>query len=283
MTIFVRTFLFFTCAALWASAGSDHALGQEESDIKVEPRGLRIIQQGYGEDRSSGVSPFNRPPGTTIALLLYRQAGNIIEFDRDASTLDNFTDDLGTNLLEKGENKWSRSGFSHVAKISDDGKAAMVEVSAASVPAGGAKYLQTAGTLNVVTARGQKSVEAGKVTFEEGETFNVRGAEISVVSAKPSQRDDGTFKVTFQTTDNVDAIAGLKFARDGDSVKARRTLTRRWGMGGNTVTIQWRYSFERVIEAGNIAADVWVDLQTHDVPFDVEVDLGLSSEDEKTN
>ena len=277
MKRFARTALFFVSVAVWTLAGAGTASGQTDNGVSVEARGLRIVQKGYGENMS-GVRPFNWSPGTTVALLLRRPAGNIIEVDLDASTLDQFTDDRGTNLLQEAENSFGRTGFGHSADLSDDGKAAMIEVTGGTVPGPNAKSLKAAGTLSLITASGSKSVKVGEVTFAEDESFKVGDATFTVKSAKPSQWQDDVYEVTFRTPDNVDAIAELTFEREGQAVESRRSMTSRMGMGDD-VTTQWTYSFEDKLESANVAADVWVGLETHDVPFDIDVGLGLSDED----
>lgn len=275
MQAFFRTFLSVTFAAVCTFANATAAVAQEGNDVSVEARGLRIVEKGYGENMS-GVRPFNWYPGTTVALLLHRPAGNIIEVDLDASTLDHFTDDRGTNLLQKAEKSWGRTGFDLYADLSEDGKAAMIEVAGGTVPARGAKSLQAAGTLKLVTARGSKNVKVGEVAFAADESFKVGDVTFTVKSAKPSDWQDDVYEVTFRTTDNVDAIAELTFERDGQAIESQRNMTSTMGMGDN-VTTQWTYLFDNKLESANVAADVWVGLETHDVPFDIDVGLGLSA------
>lgn len=272
--------LSFACAAALGLAGAATVLAQDDNDISIEARGLRIVQAGYG-DNMSGVRPFNWSPGTTLAVLLHRPAGNLIEVDLDASSVESFTDDRNTNLLKKTEQSWGRTGFGAFARLSEDGKAAMVEVAGDSLPAPDATTLSAKGTITLVTARGQKTVKAGDVKFAKDESFKIADANFTVESAKPSEWQDDVYEVTFRSRDNLDDIAGLKFESDGEKIDARRGVTSTSGMGDN-ITTRWTYSFKEKLEGASVAADVWVELESHDVPFELEVGLGLSGEgDEK--
>ncbi|MFW6336698.1 MAG: hypothetical protein ACOC3G_06190, partial [Phycisphaeraceae bacterium] len=245
-----------------------------------EARGLRIVHEGYG-DNMSGVRPFNWSPGTTLAVLLHRPAGNLVEVDLDASSVESFTDDRNTNLLKKNERSWGRTGFGPFARLSEDGKAAMVEIAGDSLPAANATTLTAKGTITLVTARGQETVKAGDVKFAKDESFQIGDVSFTVESAKASEWQDDVYEVTFRSTDNLDDIAGLKFEADGKTIDARRGATSRSGMGEN-ITTRWTYSFKEKLDAASVAADVWVELESHDVPFELEVGLGLSGEgDEK--
>jgi len=243
--------------------------------MTMDVMGVRVVAPAHG-DENTGLRAFNWSAGTTLAVLLEKPAGNLIELDTDASTVDVMTDDLGNDLLEGEGDGWAEPGFGMSPTISDDGTAAMFEIEGLSLPAENAKSVTAKGTLVVVSAKGTNEVEGDTAELGEGASLAVAGVTFKVNSAGASDWDPETYEVEFETKDDVSSIASLVFQVNGKPVEAQRGFTSRMGWG-NQITTQWGYRFEAPVEGEvTLVAEVYEGLEKTEVPFELTTGLGLS-------
>lgn len=259
---------------LLASLFAVPAWAQEGEGVTVRAKGLRIVAAGYGEDDRE-LRPFNWSKGTAAVLMVERPAGNLIAVDVDGSELTAFADDAGNSLLE-GEG-WGRKGFGHSANVSEDGRAAMIEISGPALPAPGAEAISARGVLKLVTAEGRRSVRGERTKLTKDGTLKVHGISFHIKDAKPSEWREDSYEVTLATSDDVSGVAELRFLRDGEPVASRRSMTSSMKFQDQTRTT-WTYSFEGEIDAATPEVDVWVERATHEAPFDLEIGVGLGGD-----
>jgi len=239
--------------------------------VTVQPVGVRVVMPGYGDDNEA-LRAFSWQAGTTVALLVQRPAGNLIEIDTDASTLDLFTDEAGNDLLE-GEG-WGQTGFGMSPDISEDSRAALMEIGGKQVPAHGTNQVRAKGSIKLVTASGKQRVSGGLLKLVKDEAVKLGSATFTVTQVKASQWDDGAIEVTLKTTDDTQPIAGIVFENAGKPIEARRSMSSTMTFNGSSTT-EWSYSLQSKVKQVTVSADLWQGLQTHDVPFDVRVGIGL--------
>lgn len=241
----------------------------------VEARGIRIVGDGYGDDGS--LRPFNWSEGTSVALLLTRPEGGLIEVERDQSAIKEFLDDKGKDLLKSEEqNSFSSSGIEMMPSISSDGTGCLFEVKAPGKPTKGANSLKIGGEVAVRVATKTEEIKAPKVALKIGEKFAVGPVTFEVTSiGKPQWGDEYNFALSLQTTDDVGALKELTFTdAKGVPVKASRMGTSSWG-GFDKTTVTWEYHLKDPGDQVAISAQRWTDMQLVKIPFTLQAGLGL--------
>ncbi len=246
------------------------------AQTQVAIKGLRIVAEPYNAD--SSMRPFNWFDGTTLVLQITHPDGGLIVFDHDASRLDRFVDDRGTDLLAKQQDPgqaFSASGFEREADISGDGTTALLELSGPSLPTDGATTIQAEGTAVFHTATSQTTFAHDGLVVRPDEEFSVGPiAFILTESGKPAWGSD-PLEVTIETKQDTAPIAAVRFFNtNGDRIAASRTGTMTWGVLGKTTT-QFTYSLGQEAKTLAVEIDYWTDMVKTEVPFDVSASVGF--------
>jgi hypothetical protein len=243
----------------------------------VQVKGLRIIADGYGDDMS--MRPFNWTKGTAVALLVQRPGGGIVSFDKDKSELTAFTDDLGTNLLEKSQesNSYSSSGFEMSPDVSKDGSAMMTEISAPQTPAAGARSAKVTGKLVLMVATKKESHTIKAVSLTAGTPIVAGPLKLEVHSTgKPEWgSDEYPFAVTLKGSGGFDSVISVAFAAADGSEVTSKTGSRMWMTIGGVKTVRQEYQLTRPIDKANITIHRWTDLHAEDVPLNISFGVGM--------
>jgi hypothetical protein len=243
----------------------------EAAGAKVEARGLRVVGEGYGGE--GGVRPFNWSPGVNIALLVTVPDGGLIEFDHGESEVTKLVDEKGTNLLVRGE--FSMPGFSGMDEVSADGMAMIIEVSAGGIPAKGASAIHAAGTLALRQGSEQKTYKAENVAVKADQTIDAGPVAYTIKSVGKPDWGDKPLRITLETKQSVDAIAGIRFL---DAAGAEIESSRAGSMtmsAFDEVQVTEEYDLAREVDQVTVEITYWMDLKTVKVPFDVTVRVGL--------
>ncbi len=259
-----RCFAFaaVACAVLVNGAVAG-AAGEQDQRATVEAAGLRIVQPPYNDEQQ--MRAFNQHPGTHLAVLVKVPRGGLIDVDDGASELAAFTDDRGTDLLA-GDRRFGRTGVGRRARISSDGRAALVTISGPNQPAPEATGIRAEGVLELQRAEGTETATAHRVALERDTTFTLDGRRFTVARV---QRLFGERMVRFRTNMPIDKIATLRFL-DAE---------------GNDITGSGRMRGSAMI-GRSIAADADVDeltvrielyrgMETVSVPVELEMSIGL--------
>jgi len=250
-----------------------------QSGVSVEARGIRVVGAGAGDDSQDSVRPFNWSEGTTVALLLQRAEGGIIDIDRDASSVTSFEDNVGTDLLKEskqGDDRAmfsSQSGFGSMPQINKDSTAAMLELSGPRVPAKGATALKVEGVVMLVCASTKEHFTQA-LDLKVGSRVTVGPVPLEITKVGKPDWGDAALAVTFTATQRLDTIARMSFALEGESVETRdagQTSMQAFG----TVKVEKTVNFDDKIDAATIELDAWTDLRRVKVPFEVTIGLGL--------
>jgi hypothetical protein len=267
--------LAFLSSLVILSSLTTEAVGQRGASArdgaKVEAVGLRVVGEPYGG--RDDMRPFNYYAGTTAVLLLTRPGGGLIAMDDDASEVTRFADERGKDLLVEG--KFSQPGFSAFPRISEDGAAALVEVSGGAVPTRGATTVSIGGKAVLKVATKKATHERADVAVKKGTSVEIGPFRFTVVDVGKPDWGDEPLQITFEAKQELDALAEIRFTGpDGKAIEHHSggTMTSRMG---NQVNIRQSYRLVRKVDRVSIEVDAWTDLRTIEVPIDVKVGIGL--------
>jgi hypothetical protein len=238
----------------------------------VEVRGLRVVAAGYG-DGMRGLRAFNWSKGVTLALLVQIPDGGIIDLDDDASKLDKFTDDKGTNLLVGGDT-WGKVGIGGFASISKDGKACLAELNGKSVPIKGATQVWASGTLVLKCASKKKTVQHKKIALKKG--TKIPGA-IPFTIDKVGKPDwgDAALQVTLAAKQDLSSVAEIKFFdAQGKEIESSSAGSSSMRMGP-VVNIKRSFNLKKKATNVTIAVTYWTDMRIVKLPFNVKTGVGM--------
>lgn len=247
--------------------------------VTVEARGLRVVGAGEGDDFQDSVRPFNWSQGTSLALLVWRPEGGIIDIDEDASTVTRFEDNAGTDLLKKPEQKGRKrmfsaaGGFGMMPQIKKDGTAAIVELNGPALPAKGATTLKARGTILLVCASSKKRFTQ-EIELKVGSKVTVGPVPLEITRVGKPNWGNAAMSVTFTATQQLDAIAGISFSSGGATIETRdggHSTMRAF----NTVKVEKTINFTKKIDAATIEIDAWQDTKRIEVPFNLTIGVGL--------
>ncbi len=251
------------------------------SDVHVSVKGLRIVTQPYAGEQT--MRAFHWFAGTTLALQVDAASGGLIELDTQASKLESMTDDMDTDLLKKGDQgRVSTSGISGLVIFSEDGKAAMIEISAPETPHRAATEIRAKGTLafrqatikttfdDIVTLRKRSSVHAGPIP-------------LTVVRVGKPDWGSEPLGVTLRATQDTSAITDIRFLDvRGSPIVFRKLGSVRMGTP-DQVKFDMSFELTRKVEVVTIEIDYWEDLRTITVPFEVRASVGFAGDEPAKN
>lgn len=237
----------------------------QAEEATVRPSGVQVVWEDP-KDEFGGFSLFNAMKPVSLALLVDAGDAALIEMDEDASKLISLKDDKGTDL--KGE-IWS------FPKISEDGKLARVQVQGEKSPAKGARSIQASGKLvfHSASETETKKGELGKVA--KGEKVVIGDdLKFEIKSAGKPQWGDEPFEVELEIKRDIPEVAAFRFYdKDGKEIESSEGANSRMGFLGK-VTLSKSFRLEKKVEELRVEVDVWADLKTVEVPFEVEVGVG---------
>ena len=246
-----------------------------QSSPKVKTVGIRVIREVVGED-SDKLVPFNTfEKGTAVALLIESGGASIIKVDERASKIVSFKDDGGKDLMVNSKG-FNRNGLGSFPKVSEDGKAAVVEVNAAGVPDAGASKVVVEGTLVLQTASEKKAVKSAPFELKKGAAVKVGDIEMTLKSVgKPSFGDDAV-ELGFETSNKgITMLASVKFYDEsGKELESESRGSSSMGFG-NKFTYGKDYSLKEAVEGKLVVEfEVWTDLAETEVPIKIAAGVG---------
>ncbi|MDP8237321.1 MAG: hypothetical protein P9M08_13145 [Candidatus Erginobacter occultus] len=251
--------------------------GTPDTGYRIEVRGLRIVGDGYGDDMS--MRPFNWTYGTTIVLLVNSEAGSLIDFDDDESTITLGRDNQETDLLKSsGKSMNGKPDFGAFPSISEDRKACLIEVKLPRNPAPGASTLECAGALVFASATEKESFTVQDAVLKEGTEMTAGQYSLTITEAGTPRYggDEYPLAVTFRSGKKFDTLEGVVFldeqGEEIESTTGGSSETRFLG----TVTATRTYKLAKKVEKATIVFTCWKDWKKVPVPFSVTVTLGLS-------
>jgi hypothetical protein len=192
-----------------------------------------------------------------------------LEIETDESKLETFTDDKGLTLYDVKET-FGRKGFGPFAKTSKDGKMGLATVEGKIAPSAGATKALAKGKLAVRVGTKKTNHKPGKVALKKGTVFKAGTAEFTVGESK--SEGDG-ISLTLDTKQDIATLASIRFlGPDGKEIESDRTMTSSMGaFGAKQYSIG--YNLKTKQAQVSIELEVWDDMKTTMVPFDVTVPI----------
>lgn len=240
-----------------------------------------IIWRPAGGDAKWKTPPLGEVERTQLVLLVEPGQGRLIALDLEASRLDSFTDDKGRDLVAKPDGQdgvSSQVGFSPNTAISEDGKAAVVQVQGRRVPTAGATQLSAGGTLVFQHSASGRQVThlARNVKLKKGETFKLGDVTFTIRNVTGMEVDRYKLRRVEVTHDrDLDALGPVRFL-DGEGKEiASKVLG--WGSSraGGQIQHERTFLITQDVESVSVSADGWADAKPLAVPFRVKAGLGL--------
>ena len=249
--------------------------GSEENANQIPPtviiRGIRIAAEPYKNDDM--LRPFNQT-GTAISIEIVYPPGGLIEMDEEESELKRLIDDRDTDLLAS-KGRFQRPGFGSFPKLSDDTRAAVIEISSPGRPASGAKSITTSGTLVFKAATTKKTFKQENVTLSVGESIEAGPIKFKINAVSKPDWGDEPLQVTLETNRDISELAEIRFTNDaGELIKSRQASSSRMG-GLGMVRIKHDYALAEKVDKVTIEMDYWTDMHDVVVPFELSTSVGF--------
>ena len=270
------------CVLVLLTAAFSSAAEDKPSDLKVEASGLRVIAPFSVNDEALNAFG-SRTPGTTATLLITSPSTRIVHFDHEGSTITQFTDDKGNDLLAKpagpaapNPEKIVQQGLALFPQISKDGKACAVEVNAPVLPAKGSTSIKLAGTLTLVCASATKEIVQKDVPVKNGAKIDAEKLALTLVQVGKPLVGDEPLSITLRSHESLDDLADVKFFKaDGTEIKSRSVggLSKMAVLG--ELTVEWCFNLAEMADAVTIKVLVWSDRQVKKTHFELTIGPGL--------
>jgi hypothetical protein len=204
---------------------------------------------------------------TRVALEVRLASGGIIDMDREASTLQLFRDDRGTDLLDTD----SLGGpFELMPTPAGDGRSLVAIVAGDVVPAQGASRIDLRGTISLITASTEKTHRSAPVALVPGTELTVGPYSFEVTETGPADWGEG-WSFTLETDDDLTPVISWSVVdARGASHEADPWMT----MSFNSTTRQ-------SLRCDAVEGPVRVELRAYDdarrveLPFQTQAGLGL--------
>ena len=242
---------------------------------QAEVAGIQVIRVKHGEG-FSGLAPFNaQDKGTALSLLFKGKDMSIIDFNMDESLVAVFKDDKGTELLVE-KTGFNKDGFGPFPKVSEDGKAALVEVRSKTVPTKEATKLTAKGMIVLKTASKTKTEKSAAVELKKGTKLKIGKLSFVIKDAsKPSFGDDA-LSIELETKDKeIELVAATRFLdASGKELESQNAGSSSMGFNGN-FTYGRSFTLKKLPKGKVvIAMDVYTDFAEKKVPFSVTAGIG---------
>lgn len=205
--------------------------------------------------------PFNTENGTKLVLWVKMPKGQgLIEVDDDASLLERFADDKGTDLGGSLDN------FPDEFK---DGSGATLEITSSAIPAATATRLLAEGKLSMAIATGSKPQRVANVHLENDRSFALGQTKVVVAEVSAEGEEQRfTFKLPRQVMLRI---------RDVKFFGAKNQPIEASSAGGGYFNDEGEmgYRVKTTQKTLTVEFDMWQGQRTIEVPFKVSAGLGL--------
>lgn len=246
-----------------------------EKDWTLRVQGIKVIGRGY-KTSSENVMPFNQFKGTAVACLLSIKSGGIISFVDIKSSIKEFKDNLGTNLIDSGAMHGNEYGL--MREISKDRSVLMFEIVGSNLPDKQATSLIASGQLVVNTATKNQNIKVQNINFSKGTVVKTPFANLKIVSIEKSSWGDQPYRVQFESSSNLSVIRNIQFTHlNGQIIESNRSGGGSHNIIGDTASLKYEigYSISEIPAKINISIDFWADMKSRNIPFSFKTSLGL--------
>jgi len=243
------------------------------NEWNAQVTGLRVITPST-DTKNNFNGALMAPPGVAVEVRLTPPYGKVININQNASKVDSFTDDKGTDLLAvQSDNPFSKPGFGIMD--SSKGAYATVDIQAAGLPAKGATVLNISGKVVLEIATGTNLFTVDNVEMKTNSAFTIGDLPIMISNVETNRNSwmakDYKYHVTFSSLRDMGNISKLEFFDlQGNKIGASKSS---WGGGPLGYMIE--YNIKQNVDRVKIVATCWQGLETVEVPISVKTGLGL--------
>lgn len=217
------------------------------------------------------------PEGTQVHVVLVDGKRQLVGADADASKLQSFADDKGTDLMtSKVSGGYSKAGF-WFSCAGRERHSYSISILSPSAPAAGAKELKLKGELAMVVGADEKEVSQDVASLAQGQKIAIGPLAGEVVAYGEHKKGDGSFwlaSVSVRGDKPFDAIKSMEATGpDGKKIEISITGTQSFRMGEKgTYTIS--FNVLAPIKDAKFKVTYFDKLETIKVPFEKTVTLG---------
>ena len=254
----------------------DSSCAAQQSDVKVV--GVRVVGEGYGESEygSAELRPFNWSSGTTVCVLLNYPSGGLIEIDEKKSVVSKWTDNKDRSVMTKKSKFSGKVVELSSSGISEDGKAAMIEITTGSLPEKGATSLKIVGEVHVASGSKTKTEKSAVTAMKKGTKFEFAGLKFKVNSAGKPKWGNDKYSIELNYSGKADALKKIVFfTKDGKPLKANPLANSSFSSFGKKVQSTAEFGFPKPVDKLIVGAEFWTDRSSQKIPLEFEVSLGM--------
>lgn len=264
--IIIASILYVICPANTMAA---------EKDWTLSVQGIKIAGNGY-KNTSENIMPFNQFKGTAVACLLIIKSGGIISFVVVKSSINEFKDNLGTNLIDPGA--MHGNGFGFMPELSKDRSALMFDITGSNLPDKRATSMSASGMLAINLASKTDRVTIKDINFSIGTIIETPVASLKIIGLKENSWGEHPYKVLFESSANLSVIKKIQFKHlNGQPIESKRSGGGSHNIVGDLSTLKFEkeYSISEKPKSINMIIDFWADMKTNNIPFSFTTSIGL--------
>ena len=246
-----------------------------ETAIQTRCLGVAVVREVVETDAQS-YKPFGMDTGTRLSLA-FRTDGPaaLICFDAEASRLDSFTDDLGTNLLALSHRLQSPGFVPYACGTLGAGNQAYAEILGGTAPAAGAARVLAKGTAVFRVGSRKEQAVSPTTRLKVGETFLLGDRfQFPVTRVEKGGLGSKSAKVSLSFTGDCYQMASMRFLDGkGAALNARAAGWRRDDRNA-AARSEFHFIFDPVPAECAIEIVFWADMKALALPFSVESGIG---------
>ena len=227
-------------------------------DPEIVVGGIQIAKVVVA-DNDFSAKPFHRDNGTSIVLWVKMPAGQgLIEIDEDASLLQSFGDDKGTNMGGK---------FGSFPEEFKDGSGGIIEIASSAFAAPNATALLAEGSIAMTMAAGTRKTRVANVRLQNETKFTFGRTPITVAGVE-TQDDTQSFtlKLPRQVMAGIKDVAFLD--AKGQPIEGHRTSS-----GYMNDEAEMGFTVKTAAKTLTLEFEAWQGQRTIKVPFKVRTGL----------
>lgn len=240
--------------------------GIAADEFEVKPVGLQIVWDTMREE-FDGFGTMNvMDNGVTLSIAATTTGRSIVKFDSDNCKIIKFADNAGKAM--NGE-------MGHFAKVGESGKKLRFEIESKELPTKGATGFEVEGSLVIDVASKSEVVKTEPVEFEKGKEL-VFGEHLKTKITEIGKPFYGDMKaeITLEAKKAWPAFAAVRFYDgEGNEIKSEAGGHSRFSML-NSVTESRTFSLASKPKTFRVEMDIWSDLESITVPFNMKAELG---------
>ena len=267
----------FCIAALSVLGATLRAQDADEAPAAVatiKAVGLSVAMHD-GSDSKSGSFAQSLDAGTIVHLMADFGDQIALEEIEDDSTIEAFTDDVGTVLLEPGEAE--RFGFIGMrnVEIAEDGHSARFYFTTNERPADGAKAVVLKASVVFVLGRDLTTAKLDAVALKPAEKLTAGEHVMEIKSVGKPSWGDAQLEVEFTSQQSFAGVKAIRFF-DADGKEIESEVNGNSRMQANDYVVYGRTLWlMKAVDVATVEIDYYAETEAVTVPVDVTVGVGL--------